>query len=136
MYSEHLKQLQSALGREVAAVFSRHLEGAEMSELAVLEAAFDPYLAQVRACLGENEFLDISLAERLVTTCRELIGTCNQEDTEQVALVVAAIRYFLDPDDAEADCESVLGFDDDAQGVNWAIEVTGLPVLPVTLEEL
>jgi len=136
MFSEHLKQLETALGREVAAVFSRHLDGASAAEFATLEAAFDPYLEQVRDCLGENEFLDINLAERLVATCRNLISACNQQDAEQVALVVAGIRYFLDPDDAEADCESVLGFDDDAQVVNWVIQATGLPVEPVALEEM
>jgi hypothetical protein len=128
-------ELVAALGPAVAEVFSRHLEGATATALDSLAGQFEHHLTRVRDCLATNEFLDVRLAERLALTCNQLLECCDRSDAGQVALVVAAVRYFLDPNDAEADCESLLGFDDDAQVVNYVIRRTGLPVELVKTEE-
>lgn len=122
-----------ALGPAVARVFLRHAHAADVGALRGMNQAVDSYLTELRWAKVEHPFVDLDLAEDLAATCRALLSVVNPEDAAQAALVGGAIRYFLDADDAEGDLESADGLVDDAEVVNYVIQVTGLPVHPVTL---
>lgn len=82
-------------------------------------------LKQVDACLGtvrhavmQGAPLDVPLVEQIAERARQLVrrvGTDGREDRRR--LVQAAVRYFVEADDAEGDLVSLMGFDDDAEVV-------------------
>jgi len=126
---------KSALGSAIALVYLAHCEGLTVDRAEALSGSIDPYLESVEASLSHNEFLDIELARRIAAACRLLLQRYPEMDGPYQSAVVGAVRYFIDPDDADHDVDSVLGFEDDAQVVNYVISLTGADVPPVKLED-
>lgn len=71
---------------------------------------------------------DLPTARRLASACRALLAACT---TDPVRLHVAqvAIRYVVLDDDADGDCDSPYGFDDDVEVFNAVAAHLGLDEL-------
>ena len=125
----------AALGLKIAAVFFRHARPIPEDDLKALLARVDAHLAEIKAALADNEFIDVQRAEQIAAACRTLVALCHPGNPEQVALVAGAVGYFLDPDDAGSDTDSVIGLEDDAQVVNFVIRQSGIPADLVPVED-
>ena len=90
-------------------------------------------LAEIRAALRMNEFLDIALAEQIAEALTDLLAGYGKMPEEHKALVVGAARYFVATQDAEGDLTSVLGCDDDAEVLNHVLTQIGREDLKVAL---
>ena len=70
--------------------------------------------------------VDATLARELVVACRRLLDTLSKQTPPHTQhMVQAAVRYFIIEDDAEADLDSILGLDDDAEVVNAVLQKLG-----------
>lgn len=76
------------------------------------------YLVELESLSETEEFLDITTARHIASQCHALIrGLTRDSSTHAHQLVHAAVRYFIEDDDAEGDSSSPIGFDDDAEVV-------------------
>lgn len=98
-----------------------------------LKAQIAAHLEQVRRHHGQNEFLDIDLARRIAEALNDLLDTYVAFSPDHQQLVVAAVRYFTDMDDAEPDVSSIFGLDDDARVLNFVLTQVGLPEYRIEL---
>jgi len=121
------RTMRETLGFEVADVFRSHLDCADIAELEQLAGRIDSYLAELEHAAAGRQ-VNVDLARRIAGRCRQLLDGCDRTDGQQLRLVVAAVRYFLDPDDIDSDDQSPAGLDDDALVLNAVIRWTGLPV--------
>ena len=97
-----------------------------LQEGSVLLGRVRAYLEELQHLSEESEFLDLVLARRVADQCESLIAslpTSGSEDAHR--LVQAAVRYFVEAGDAEADLSSPIGFDDDAQVVELVARELG-----------
>lgn len=70
--------------------------------------------------------VDATLARDLVQACHRLLGTLSSASPDSTRrLIQAAVRYFLIDEDADADLDSILGLDDDAEVVNAVLRHLG-----------
>jgi len=93
------------------------------------------YLAELESLTATEEFLDIATARQIAAQCRELIRGLTQDDSVVARqLVHAAVRYFIEDDDAEGDTSSPIGFDDDAEVVEIIARELGREDVPQTGE--
>jgi hypothetical protein len=127
------QKLSAELGEDVADLVIRFAHPVSASELKGMAFDVDKYLAVLRRMSRMASGLDLELGRRIGRACKEMIRTCDTTEQRQVALVVAAIRYFVYPYDAEDDVSSQSGLEDDAMVVNYVIRETGLPVEPVEI---
>ncbi len=66
--------------------------------------------------LKHNEFLDVKLARELFVTSAGLLRVCQKEQwAEHVPFSLAAISYFLNPNDGHDDRDDIDGYEDDKQ---------------------
>jgi uncharacterized membrane protein YkvA (DUF1232 family) len=79
--------------------------------------------------------VDFALAEELAKRSVKLLERSAPDPSEaNRQLIQAAVRYFVENDDAEDDLNSVVGFNDDAQVMNAVATYLGYPDLLVHLE--
>ncbi|MCP4406693.1 MAG: hypothetical protein GY807_02840 [Gammaproteobacteria bacterium] len=83
------------------------------------------HVQEIRTALQKNEFLDITLAEAIAESLLAVLANYGQYSTEQQALIVGAVEYFIDDKDVEPDTTSVLGLDDDAEVLNYVLHSIG-----------
>ena len=83
--------------------------------------------------MRRNEFIDITLAENIAQTLRQLLRELAIYPENKRRLIVGAARYFMRSQDAQADLESILGFDDDAAVLNYVLKEIGRSDLKVEL---
>lgn len=93
--------------------------------LTELPAAIQAHLTHVEAELRRNEFLDIDSARKIADLLFLLLDAIEEYEPDQQRLIVGAARYFTSGDDASPDTESLLGFDDDIEVINWMLDQIG-----------
>lgn len=87
-------------------------------------SAYEAELNQRRR--SRDPDVDATLARELMVACRHLLDTLSEDTAEDTRhMVQAAVRYFIIEDDAEADLNSILGLDDDAEVVNAVLTHLG-----------
>jgi uncharacterized membrane protein YkvA (DUF1232 family) len=78
--------------------------------------------------------VDPTLARDLVRASNRLLGTLTSSSPESTRqLIQAAIRYFVIDEDADADLDSILGLDDDAEVLNAVLRHLGHTAWLVTI---
>jgi hypothetical protein len=92
-----------------------------MNEIQQLTALMDAHLAHVRESAEDNEFLDVTQAERLHAQLRSTLQSWDVLDGEQRRILSEAVAYLVRADDEEDDLQSPIGFEDDAEVVAAAL---------------
>ncbi|MBX3314552.1 MAG: hypothetical protein KF906_09550 [Actinobacteria bacterium] len=100
-------------------------------DLADLRSVLADHVAAIEARAQERSHLEVGLARDLAASFTTLIDEGGLDD-EQRSLLRAAIDYFVQPYDAEADLSSPIGLEDDAFIANTAFERLGRPDLTVS----
>jgi len=107
------------------------LHDAELAPAATLRAELSDYAEHIAAKTADNEMLDASMAENLTRCCEVLLEIAEEADEATKRLVQAAVRYFIDEDDAEPDRGTMWGLDDDAAVCNAVAKHLGRDDLTV-----
>jgi hypothetical protein len=115
-----LESLPADVGRLVRQYLDEPLRSADN-----LRQEMRSYLASVEELASHQEFIDTGLARLIARQCEELLDAFDARDPE-CRLIQAAVRYFIEEDDAEGDTSSPIGFDDDARVVNEVARILGL----------
>ena len=106
----------------------RRSRAATVEELLGRRADIHAYVTRVREAAATRDFVDVRTAVRLADELEAMLDRVDDLDAEGRALVWAAIDYFLDESDVEADLTSPLGFDDDAEVVAALLRQVGRSV--------
>lgn len=92
------------------------------------------YVMRVGRDAETDHRIDFDMAESIGDSLRGLIDHVQADgDEEAHRLVHMAVRYFILEEDAEADLESLIGFDDDAEIVTEVAEALDRPDLAVEM---
>jgi len=80
------------------------------------------HLEYVRAAARDNEFVDASEAIRLHILLTEALESWDDLDDDQRAVLADTVRYLVRTDDEEDDLRSPIGFEDDAEVIEAALD--------------
>lgn len=100
-------------------------------ELAQLSDVVELHLSQLAA--SGSSTVDTETAERIGAALTDLLGSGEPFDAEERALIRGAVEYFVLAEDASADLDDALGFDDDARVLNSVLDRIGRPQYRVEL---
>lgn len=89
----------------------------------------EEYLERVADERERFEFLNMGLAEAIAGRYLDLLDEVEGESAEVRRIVQAGLLYFVEPDDADDDFSSIIGFDDDRDVLNAIAEVLDHPDL-------
>lgn len=101
------------------------------ADLAALRSVLADHVAAVEARAEERSHVEVALARDLASAFTTVIDDGGLDD-DQRSIVRAAIDYFVQPYDAEADLSSPIGLEDDAFIANTAFERVGRSDLVVS----
>lgn len=79
------------------------------------------HLATVRAAAERDPFVDLPRAEEVGAVLFTLLHSW-PDDPDAQRWIAAACRYFAERDDGDPDLDSIVGFDDDAEVVNYVLQ--------------
>jgi uncharacterized membrane protein YkvA (DUF1232 family) len=113
--------------------FSSLCEDMDHNMLPALFKDVEQHLSRVQKALKHNEFLDVSTAERIAEIVKKLLGDIEKYPQNKRKLIVGAARYFVKSDDAQADLNSLLGFDDDVAVLNYVLIELGHTEMRISL---
>ena len=112
------------LSSQLAAAVSRFKSEPEFSH-DELRGAVETHLEAVRIAAAGTPIIDLDLAERVGAACLMLLKDYRGASRARRRWIQIACRYFAQVHDGEDDFTSVIGFDDDADVVNHALEHLG-----------
>jgi hypothetical protein len=85
------------------------------------------YYKQIEGFANAGEVVDVELAADLTRWCARLLDEIDDAMPEStIRLIQAAVRYFVNFEDADGDLESLIGLDDDAEILEAVAVTTGL----------
>lgn len=84
---------------------------------------------RVRAAAADNPQIDLARAEQVARACLALLDDWPRTVPDHRAWVQAACLYFVRAEDDEYDFDSVIGFDDDAEVLEYVLDEIGRPDL-------
>ena len=117
----HIDQLRTTLGPEATERFLRHARVVADAEVAELVAQVARHRDRAHAEATTNARLDLQLAERLAEACVALLAEWPRLGPPERALVVGAVRYYVDQHDADDDFGSSVGFEDDRRVIAFVL---------------
>lgn len=79
------------------------------------------YFEKISQEAGGNPDISLQTIQKMVATFKALIELFPDFDAEEKAIAYAAIKYFVDSEDAQLDFEDPFGFDDDLAVLNAAL---------------
>ncbi len=126
---------RDVLGADIAAIFLDHAEVVPLEEAERMVPLVNVHLEaahKIRTSMIPD--VDVGLAEKLASACLGLLKVYPGMDDRSRAAVVGAVRYFMQASDANDDLSSGEGFKDDAQVINYVIEITGADLERVRIE--
>ncbi len=103
-------------------------------EVEILKTEIKHYLDRIVQAQRKNEFLNEPLARRIGEIGVLLLKSYHSYTKEQQALVTGAVRYFVLAKDKDNDLHSPLGFDDDAEVMNFVLKSIGREDLIIDIE--
>jgi len=128
----HLQlDLEDLLNPDEQRRFRRLCIDTSPEELEQVSEIIELHLEQVRANAGP--LTDVETAELVAEAILKVLTLAHELDREHRALVRGAAEYFVLNDDASADLDDVLGFDDDARVLNSVLDRIQKPDLKVQL---
>lgn len=98
-----------------------------------LKLQLDSYSSTISEAHAKNEFLDISLSDSLYKVSHKLLEVYEEYTESNQYLIIGAIRYFIEDEDADGDLDGPCGFDDDVEVMNYVLDVIGKPEWKIEL---
>lgn len=117
--------IDQVLSPEASCLFTAHCRLLLREELEHAHVALHRHLAELQEALHNNEFLDIELAHQIAAVLELLLADYSSFSPEHQAYIAGAVAYFISTEDSEPDLESIVGFDDDRQVLNYVLTVIG-----------
>jgi len=114
-------------------VFAPMCNAVPLAQVKLLKGEVANHMQAIWQALRQNEFLDVTLAERIATVLLRLLGEYGEHTVSNQSLIIGATRYFIKDHDAESDLSSLLGFDDDVRVLNYVLESIGKNDLRIDL---
>ncbi|PKL48128.1 MAG: hypothetical protein CVV42_10740 [Candidatus Riflebacteria bacterium HGW-Riflebacteria-2] len=108
--------------RTVAARYNQPLDSATAD---YLRDELKSYRNQAAAESLKSSCIDIELVDRMVASLNKLLTDFNRFNDAEKMVISAAVRYFLDSEDAQLDFSDRFGFDDDLAVLNAALLAIG-----------
>jgi uncharacterized membrane protein YkvA (DUF1232 family) len=99
----------------------------------ILRQSIEKHMIIIMAETSQNEFINVSLAEKIKDICLLLIEEFNDKTLEEKRYISATVNYFISKDDEEEDLFSPLGFDDDAEILNECLKLIGKESLTIDI---
>jgi uncharacterized membrane protein YkvA (DUF1232 family) len=106
----------------IAAIFEPLCVLSTPEELIQLQTAVNSHVETVRSALRYNEFLDLAVVEQSAEVLDLLLMEYQSFSPEHQRLISGAAYYFVNKADAEPDTESLFGFEDDIQVINYVLD--------------
>jgi uncharacterized membrane protein YkvA (DUF1232 family) len=125
MTNEHelIAAFMSEIEPDAGVVIETYIEEPR-TDRAELSFAVEEYVEHIRGSAA-RETVNVERAEEVAEGCRALLAGPWDDDSGEWRVAQAAVRYFLEEEDADYDMESLTGFDDDAAVVAAAVRVLG-----------
>lgn len=107
--------------------FRRLCEPITSAALPDLKHDLERCIEQTEQLAANNPLLNRELLQKIGDRSRFLLGEYERFSTEQQALIIGAIRYFVIHEDTLPDERFATGLDDDARVINYVLEQLGIP---------
>jgi hypothetical protein len=91
----------------------------------VLRRQVAAHLARIRDVAAHEPMVDLARAEAVARACHALLDAWAGLPLDHQRWVQAACRYFVRADDEEDDLASIIGFDDDTEVLDHALDQIG-----------
>lgn len=129
--NEKITKFLGLLPESMRTVVKKHAGMLDSATAGYMNEELDEYLRKIKIKSGSNHNLNLLLIERMIDVFKQLIQKFNGFDNEERRIVSAALRYFVDEQDARLDFEDPFGFDDDLAVLNSALLALDLENLVV-----
>lgn len=125
-----------AFPKGVAKIFRAACEVWDQEMILKLRDAVKDYISQFEELHVKHEVGDLELAKSLARVSEMLLARYQGFDAEQKALVVGAVRYFIEDNDPLPDSGFSSGLLDDAQVMNHVLERLGIEGYFISVEQI
>jgi uncharacterized membrane protein YkvA (DUF1232 family) len=109
--------------------FNELAELLDDSEAKRLKEEIHAYHKQIIKTAEKNIDIDLSLIEKMVNCLDELLEEYVDMKAFEKQLIIGAVKYFIESDDAHNDLEDTFGFDDDLAVLNAVLITLNKPAL-------
>jgi uncharacterized membrane protein YkvA (DUF1232 family) len=109
--------------------FNEFAELLDNPEAARLTTELHAYHKQIIKTAKENIDIDLSLIEKMVNSLDSLLKDYVDLKSFEKQLVIGAVKYFIEADDAHNDLKDTFGFDDDLAVLNAVLITLNKPPL-------
>ncbi len=120
-----LQKFYDLLPESLRAVAARYNQPLDSATADYLRDELKDYRNKAAAESLKNTCIDIELVDRMVAALKKLLTDFNRFSDAERTVISAAVRYFLDSEDAQLDFSDRFGFDDDLAVLNAALLAIG-----------
>ena len=118
---QSLQKFFSLLPENLRNVVKTHSKALDAATADYLAADLDEYMKKIVVESRTNSCIDLPMIERMLAVFKTLLVSFAKLSEGHQAVVSAAIRYFIDSEDAQSDFSEPFGFDDDLAVLNAAL---------------
>jgi uncharacterized membrane protein YkvA (DUF1232 family) len=120
-----LQKFYDLLPESLRSIAARYDQPLDRATADYLHDELRSYRNQAAAESLKNGCIDIELVDRMVAALNKLLTDFSRFDDAEKMVISAAVRYFLDSEDAQLDFSDRFGFDDDLAVLNAALLAIG-----------
>ncbi len=129
--NEKIASFLSLLPEGMREVVKKHAGMLDNATADYLEEELQGYLLKIEKNAQTNSNINMEMITKMVAAFKALIKMFPKFDQYEKAIVSAALRYFIDSEDARLDFSDPFGFDDDLAVLNSALLALGLDKMVV-----
>lgn len=124
--NEKIASFLGLLPESMRAVIKKHAAMLDTATADYLDEELEDYLKKIKTKSNSDININMLMIERMIDVFKRLLKMFPGFDHEERRIVSAALRYFIDAEDARLDFEDPFGFDDDLAVLNAALLALGL----------
>ncbi|MFZ5949711.1 MAG: hypothetical protein ACOYXC_03335 [Candidatus Rifleibacteriota bacterium] len=128
---EKVAKFLNLLPESMRSVVRKHAGMLDSATADYLDEELDDYLVKIKQKANSDININLLMIERMIDVFKRLIKMFGDFDQEERRIVSAALRYFIDAEDARLDFEDPFGFDDDLAVLNAALLALGLEYMVI-----
>ncbi|MEW6708460.1 MAG: hypothetical protein AB1403_01440 [Candidatus Riflebacteria bacterium] len=128
---EKVAKFLNLLPESMRSVVKKHAGMLDSATADYLDEELDDYLLKIKQKANSDININLLMIERMIDVFKRLIKMFGDFDQEERRIVSAALRYFIDAEDARLDFEDPFGFDDDLAVLNAALLALGLEYMVI-----